>query len=135
MKSVVRREHSPVIYLSFKYIYRFFTKLLKKCSIFTDDIELKIYQYKSISSILIQLNNQRCAQDLSVYFNFIQSILLWDAVVSLVVRGQAFVMSLQLVGSRTDCQVEQLLAENLCESRKTANCCNTNSILSARCAG
>ncbi len=134
MKSVVRREHSPVIYLSFKYIYRFFTKMLKKCSIFTDDIELKIYHYKSISSILIQLNNQRCAQDLSVYFNFI-SILLWDAVVSLVVRPQAFVMSLQLVGSRTDCQVEQVLAENLCESRKTANCCNTNSILSARCAG
>ena len=134
MKSVVRREHSPVIYLSFKYIYRFFTKMLKKCSIFTDDIDLKIHHDKCISSILIQLNNQRCAQDLSVYFNFIQSILLWDAVVSLVVRGQAFVMSLQLVGSRTDCQVEQVLVENLCESRKLVNCCNTYSVSSVRFA-
>ncbi|AFZ08763.1 hypothetical protein Osc7112_4465 [Oscillatoria nigro-viridis PCC 7112] len=74
---------------------------------FTDDIELKIYQYKSISSILIQLINQRCTQDLLIYFNCIQSILLWDTVVSLVVRGQEFVMCLQFAGSRTDCQAKQ----------------------------
>jgi len=81
--------------------------MLIKCSIFTDDIELKIYQYKSISSLLIQLINQRCAQDLLIFFNCIQSILLWDAVVSLVVRGQGFVMCLQFAASRTDCQVKQ----------------------------
>lgn len=77
------------------------------CSIFTDDIEPQINHDKSISSILIQLKNQRCAQELSVFFNCIQSILLWDALVSLVVRGQGFVMSLQLAGTRTDCQVKQ----------------------------
>jgi hypothetical protein len=35
--------------------------MLIKCSIFTDDIELKIYQDKCISSILIQFINQRCS--------------------------------------------------------------------------
>lgn len=81
--------------------------MLIKCSIFTDDIKVKIYQYKSISSLLIQLINQRCAQELLIFFNFIQSILLWDAAVSLVVRGQGFVIYWQFAASRTDCQVKQ----------------------------
>jgi hypothetical protein len=61
VKSALRLEQSPVLYLSFKYLYLFFTKMLIKCSIFTDDIELKIYQDKCISSILIQFINQRCS--------------------------------------------------------------------------
>ncbi|WP_333126643.1 hypothetical protein [Microcoleus sp. Pol11C3] len=81
--------------------------MLIKYSIFTDDIEQKIYQYKSISSILRQIIYQRCAQELLIFFNSIQSILLWDAVVSLVVRGQGFVMCLQFADSRTDWEVKQ----------------------------
>ncbi|WP_242718668.1 hypothetical protein [Microcoleus vaginatus] len=58
-------------------------------------------------SILIQLINQRCAQDLLIFFNCIQSILLWDAIVSLVVRPEGFVMCLQFAASRTDWEVKQ----------------------------
>lgn len=60
-------EQSPVIYLNYKYLYRFFTRILRKCSIFTDDIELKIHQYKSITSISIQIKNQRCARLVSLF--------------------------------------------------------------------
>ncbi|MCW6048798.1 hypothetical protein QUB60_23045 [Microcoleus sp. A2-C5] len=50
-----------------------------------------------------------------------QRILFWDAVVSVVIRGQAFLMSLVFEGSRTDCQVKQVLVVNLrklCKNRQ-----------------
>lgn len=81
--------------------------MVLKCSIFTDDMEVKIYQDKSISSLLVQLINQRCAQYLLMFFNLIQSILLWEVVVSLVVRGPGFVICLQSADSRTDWEVKQ----------------------------
>lgn len=48
LKSAVRLDRSTAIYLNFKYLDLFFTQMLGKCSIFTDDIEIAIHQYKSI---------------------------------------------------------------------------------------
>jgi hypothetical protein len=133
-KSAFCLDRSAVIYLNYKYLYHFFTQILINFSIFTDDIELKIIHYKDISSIPIQLKNQRCAPDLSVCFNCIQSIWLWDAVVLVVICGQAFLISLPFADSPRDCQVKQRLVTNICALCKTANCCNTNSVLWARFA-
>ena len=55
----------------------------------------------------MQRKNQLCTPGLSIYFNCIQSILIWAVVVSVVVRGQGFVMSWRFIASSTDCQVKQ----------------------------
>ncbi len=49
------------LHLIFKYLHCYFTNILKKCIIFTDDSDRKIFHDKFVNSIVIKLKYQQCA--------------------------------------------------------------------------